>query len=100
MTSTYDQDMRHRGQRGRAKARPLPEHEAIVSYDEVAEILIETFPASDPPSWIPLARVGRARPKADVGIKCHELLGSHFIWRPYATTKIHLACRQASRCFG
>ena len=50
MTSTYDQDMRHRRQRGRAKARPLPEHEAIVSCDEVAEFLIETFPASDPPS--------------------------------------------------
>jgi hypothetical protein len=26
--------------------------------DEIAESLIETFPASDPPSWIPLARVG------------------------------------------
>jgi hypothetical protein len=26
--------------------------------DEIAQSLIETFPASDPPAWIPLARVG------------------------------------------
>jgi hypothetical protein len=26
--------------------------------DEVEESLVETFPASDPPAWISLARVG------------------------------------------
>jgi hypothetical protein len=26
--------------------------------DEIAESLIETFPASDPPAWISLTRVG------------------------------------------
>jgi len=26
--------------------------------DEIAESLIETFPASDPPAWVALARVG------------------------------------------
>jgi hypothetical protein len=30
----------------------------IETVDEVDESLIETFPASDPPAWVALARVG------------------------------------------
>jgi hypothetical protein len=44
----------HQSRKGRAPARPLP----IETVDEIDESLIETFPASDSPAWIPLARVG------------------------------------------
>jgi hypothetical protein len=50
--------LRHRNQKDRAKARPLRKIETIAINDEIAESLIDTFPASDPPAWIPLARVG------------------------------------------
>jgi hypothetical protein len=40
--------------KGRAPARPLQ----IETIDEIDESLIDTFPASDPPAWVVLARVG------------------------------------------
>jgi len=49
--------LHRRNRKDRAKARPLQKIETI-AIDEVAESLIDTFPASDPPAWIPLARVG------------------------------------------
>jgi hypothetical protein len=50
----------HRSRKGRANARPLEDREMIASTenDEILESLIDTFPASDPPAWIALARVG------------------------------------------
>ncbi|WP_156898374.1 hypothetical protein [Bradyrhizobium erythrophlei] len=40
-------------------ARPLQDSETIASTDdEILESLIDTFPASDPPAWVALARVG------------------------------------------
>jgi hypothetical protein len=50
--------LHRRNRKDRAKARPLQKIETIVIADEIAESLIDTFPASDPPAWIPLARVG------------------------------------------
>jgi hypothetical protein len=44
----------HQSRKGRAPARPLQ----IETVDEIDESLIETFPASDPPAWVALARVG------------------------------------------
>jgi len=44
----------HQSRKGRAPARPLQ----IETVDEIDESLIETFPASDPPAWVVLARVG------------------------------------------
>jgi hypothetical protein len=49
--------LHRRNRKDRAKARPLQKIENI-AIDEIAESLIDTFPASDPPAWIPLARVG------------------------------------------
>jgi hypothetical protein len=49
--------LHRRNRKDRAKARPLRKIETI-AIDEIAESLIDTFPASDPPAWIPLARVG------------------------------------------
>jgi hypothetical protein len=49
----------HRSRKGRANARPLQDSETIASTDdEILEGLIDTFPASDPPAWVVLARVG------------------------------------------
>jgi hypothetical protein len=49
----------HRSRKGRANARPLQDSETIASTDdEILESLIDTFPASDPPAWLALARVG------------------------------------------
>jgi hypothetical protein len=50
----------HRSRKGRANARPLQDSETIASTDddEILESLIDTFPASDPPAWVALARVG------------------------------------------
>jgi len=48
----------HRKRKGRADARPLRKLETVEITDEITESLIETFPASDPPAWIALARVG------------------------------------------
>jgi hypothetical protein len=50
--------LHRRNRKDRAKARPLQKIETIATDDEIAESLIDTFPASDPPAWIPLARVG------------------------------------------
>jgi hypothetical protein len=50
--------LQRRNRKDRAKARPLRKIETIAIADEIAESLIDTFPASDPPAWIPLARVG------------------------------------------
>jgi hypothetical protein len=44
-------------QTGRAETRPRPETETTDDDDELALNLIETFPASDPPAWIPLIHV-------------------------------------------
>jgi hypothetical protein len=49
--------LHRRNRKGRAKARPLHKNETIAT-DEIDESLIDSFPASDPPAWIPLARVG------------------------------------------
>jgi hypothetical protein len=52
---------RHQSRKGRANARPLQDSETIASTDDDDEILkslIDTFPASDPPAWTALARVG------------------------------------------
>jgi hypothetical protein len=50
----------HRSRKGRANARPLQDSETIAGTDddEILESLIDTFPASDPPAWVALARVG------------------------------------------
>jgi hypothetical protein len=50
----------HRKRKGRANAPPFRkiETDAMTGEDKIVESLIETFPASDPPAWIALARVG------------------------------------------
>jgi hypothetical protein len=48
----------HRKRKGRANARPFQKIETGAITDEINESLIETFPASDPPAWIAVARVG------------------------------------------
>ena len=55
--------LHRRSRKGRTNVRPFRNLETInietiAITDEVAQSLIDTFPASDPPSWIPLARVG------------------------------------------
>jgi hypothetical protein len=51
----------HRPNRkGRAKPRPLPKNETM-AMDEMDKSLLDSFPASDPPAWIPLARIGIPR---------------------------------------
>jgi hypothetical protein len=49
--------LRPQNQNGRQNARPsqIIETPAI---DEITESLIQTFPASDPPAWVALTRVG------------------------------------------
>jgi hypothetical protein len=49
----------HRSRKGRVNARPLQDSETIASTDdEILGSLLDTFPASDPPAWVALARVG------------------------------------------
>jgi hypothetical protein len=59
--------LRHRKQKGRANARPLQQNETAQNEtgasDELDESLIETFPASDPPAWVAVARVGTPKRK-------------------------------------
>jgi hypothetical protein len=50
--------LHRRNRKDRAKARPLQKRIETVATDEIDENLIDSFPASDPPAWIPLARVG------------------------------------------
>jgi hypothetical protein len=48
-----------RSRKDRANTRPLQDSETIAGTDdEILESLIDTFPASDPPAWVALARVG------------------------------------------
>jgi hypothetical protein len=67
---TMQQRQRQKSQTGRASARPARQTEPTDVDDELTLSLIETFPASDPPAWIPLARVGvpkrrmKSRPSA------------------------------------
>ena len=49
---------RQQGRTGPAHARPTLETASTDADDELLLSLIETFPASDPHAWIPLARVG------------------------------------------
>jgi hypothetical protein len=49
--------LRPQNQKGRANARPSQIIETP-AFDEITESLIETFPASDPPAWVAVARVG------------------------------------------
>jgi hypothetical protein len=53
----------HRNRKGREVARPLQKIERVeITEDEIiVESLIETFPASDPPAWVALARVGNPK---------------------------------------
>jgi hypothetical protein len=53
----------HRKRKDRANARPLKKSETVENTDEdkIVESLIETFPASDPPAWVALARVGNPK---------------------------------------
>jgi hypothetical protein len=62
---------RQQSQTGRASARPKRQTEPTDIHDELTRSLIETFPASDPPAWIPLARVGvpKRRMKSRPGAK-------------------------------
>ena len=55
---TMQQRKRQKSQTGRESARPTGETEPTDVDDELTLSLIETFPASDSPAWIPLARVG------------------------------------------
>jgi hypothetical protein len=52
------QDMVNRRRKGKASAQPLPDVETMTNVDDITESLIETFPASDPPAWVAVARVG------------------------------------------
>jgi hypothetical protein len=52
------QRKRQQSQTGRASARSTRETEPTDVDDELTLSLMETFPSSDPPAWIPLARVG------------------------------------------
>jgi hypothetical protein len=51
---------RHRRRKGTATIGPLRKIKTTASVDEeeIVESLIGTFPASDPPAWIAVARVG------------------------------------------
>jgi hypothetical protein len=58
MTSGISQQ---RGRRRRASARHFRKIETAIM-DDIGQSLIDTFPVSDHPSWIPLARAVRKSP--------------------------------------
>jgi hypothetical protein len=67
--------LRPQNQKGRAFARPSQTIETP-TIDEITESLIETFPASDPPARVALARVGipkRRRTKSRPARKAQHL---------------------------
>jgi hypothetical protein len=68
---TMQQRKRQKSQTGRESARPTRETGPTDVDDELTLSLIETFPASDSPAWIPLARVGvpKRRMKSRPGAK-------------------------------
>jgi hypothetical protein len=49
--------LRPQNKKGGRNARPS-QIIGTPAIDEITESLIETFPASDPPAWVALARVG------------------------------------------
>jgi hypothetical protein len=65
------QRKRQQIQNGRANARPTHVTQPTDADDELTRSLIDSFPASDPPAWIPLVRMGapkrqiKSRPAAE-----------------------------------
>jgi hypothetical protein len=57
----------HQGRKRWANARHFRKIKIAIN-DELDESLIESFPASDPPSWIALVRVGIPNRK---GVRTH-----------------------------
>ncbi|MGC2780601.1 MAG: hypothetical protein WA418_33690 [Bradyrhizobium sp.] len=43
--------------------KSVPGEAGEPTQEDLDESLVETFPASDPPSWVPLARIGAPKKK-------------------------------------
>jgi hypothetical protein len=66
---TYEK-LRYRSGKSRGSTRPLQRIETIARDDDrLDESLIDTFPAGDPPAWIPIARVGAPERTPFTGLK-------------------------------